>query len=129
MKYKILHLNLPEVAEKLLCNFLDNRNARVKVETLLGEDFEFLFGVPQGSVLSPTLFTVYTYDIPSSHTGINISYADDITQIVPYPRKSKEMLRLRTQREIDKINKYERIGRIKTNQQICHPSTWLKNRE
>ena len=97
---QILHLGLPESIERLLCNFLDNKKVRVKMETVLGDSSDLKCGVPQGSVLSPTLFIIYTRDTPTSHTGINISYADDITQIVPYPGKSKEMFRHRTQREI-----------------------------
>lgn len=115
LKFKILHLGLPEVVERLLCNFLDVRKARIKVDTVLGDFFNLACGVPQGSVLSPTLFVVYTHDSPPSNTGFNISYADDITQLIHYPGPSKEMLRLRTQREIENINQYEKLWRIKTN--------------
>ena len=94
LKYKLLHLRLPEILERLLCDFLDDRVARIKIGSILGDSFDLKCGVPQGSVLAPTLFTIYTRDTPTSLTGYNISYADDITQIVPYPGKSKEMLRL-----------------------------------
>ena len=66
-------------------------------------------------MLSPTLFIVCTRDMPTSLTGINISYADDITQIIPYSGKSKEILRRRSQREIENINHFKKLWRIKTN--------------
>ena len=45
----------------------------------------------------------------------NVVYADDVTQIIRYRGRSKNMLRLETQREIGKINEYERMWKIRTN--------------
>ena len=114
LKYKILHLNLPDIFEKLLCDFLDDRTAKIKINSHIGESFGLHCGVPQGSVISPTLFTIYTHDIPSPNRGTQISYADDVTQIVNYEGQSKIMLNSITKREIERINSYERNWKIKT---------------
>lgn len=115
LKYKILHLNLPEVSEKLLCDFLDDRTARIKVGTYIGDQLNLRCGVPQGSVLSPTLFITFTRDLPPPSTGNYIAYADDVTQITGYGGRSKEIMNRKTERDIEKVNDFERKWKIKTN--------------
>ena len=40
---------------------------------------QFKTGVPQGGVLSPILFNLYTSDLPQPSTGVTINtYADDM---------------------------------------------------
>lgn len=99
MKYKILHLDIPVILEKLLCAFLEDRRARIRFGTFLGENFELQCGFPQGRVLSSTMFITYTHDIPPPIRGSNVSYADDISQIVGYPGRSIRMAQRATARE------------------------------
>ncbi len=72
-------------------------------------------GVPQGSVLSPTLYTIYTSDYPGSAAGTNILYADDVSQVVFHPGRSGARLNARTEREITRVNDFEKRWKIKTN--------------
>ena len=115
LKYKIFN-NFPEIIEKLLCNYLDNRFAKIKVNEHIGPPIPLKSGVPQGGILSPTLFIMFTADMPPPSAGCyNIIFADDSTQVVTYPGKSKLMLARRTEREVEKINKYEQEWKIQTN--------------
>lgn len=116
LKYKIHNSNIPIVLSKILCNFLDNRHACINLQTYQGPTFQIKSGVPQGSSISPTLYSLYTHDIPSpSHGCANIIYADDITQIITQPGRSRKMLAKKIEREITKINEFENKWKIKTN--------------
>ena len=42
-------------------------------------------------------------------------FADDVTQVIEYPHRSKRFLARKTEREVERINKYERKWKIKTN--------------
>lgn len=115
LKYKVLQLNLPLIFEKLLCDFLDDRTAKIKISNFHGQEFNLNCGVPQGSVLSPTLFTIYTADAPKAIQGLNIMYADDISQIINHHGGSKAFLFKKTDREVSQINRYEEKWKIQTN--------------
>lgn len=116
LKYKILQLGLPTFMEQILCDYLQDRYARININTDIGPKFNLLSGVPQGGCLSPTLYSIFTSDLPAPTAfSEHILFADDITQIVMYPGKSKEMAARCTQTAIESINKYEKLWKIKTN--------------
>ena len=106
LKYKIQQLRLPMSTEKFLSDFLSDRTASIKINNYTGRPFTLNSGVPQGSVISPTLYTIYTNDIELPNRHLNIMYADDITQIIGYSGKSKNMINRQTQRAITTINNF-----------------------
>ncbi len=63
-------------------DFLHNRKSCIKVKNFYSSSFTVNKGVPQGSVISPTLFNIYLYDLPSSVSDqrrVRISlFADDV---------------------------------------------------
>ncbi|UYV60390.1 hypothetical protein LAZ67_1001022 [Cordylochernes scorpioides] len=62
---------------KLINNFLTNRKITVHLNNKKSRPRTLNNGLPQGSVLAPLLFNVYTSDIPTTNSQ-NFLYADDI---------------------------------------------------
>ena len=64
-------------------SYLSNRKQKIKIGDSLSESVILPFGVPQGSVLGPLLFTLYTSPLSQVISKFNVThylYADD-TQI------------------------------------------------
>ena len=117
LQYKILNLNLPTLTEKITTDYLMERRALISIEGFDGAPFALLAGVPQGGCLSPTLFSIYTSDIPPPLrlTDKDIYYADDVNQLITDETKSVRYMALYTGREINRINKFEKKWKIKNN--------------
>ena len=83
---KVPHYRLLEKARaygirgKLLqwiSDFLIGRTQRVKLNNVFSDSRDVLSGIPQGSVLGPTLFVIYINDIPDALNSYIRIFADD----------------------------------------------------
>jgi len=69
--------HLPDYTHKLLESYLYNRTFAVRCNTTKTDDFIIKAGVSQGSALGPTLFPLYTADIPTNEQLTTSTFADD----------------------------------------------------
>ena len=58
--------------------YLSGRTFKVLLEGVYSRDKKIKTGVPQGAILSPTLFNIMMKDIPHTEGVHNLEYADDI---------------------------------------------------
>lgn len=64
---------------RLIFSFMTNRYITVKIGTEISNWKQIRAGVPQGSVLSPSLYNIYIFDMPQPDTfnTTSIQFADD----------------------------------------------------
>ena len=79
--YKLEQLGIGGSFLNILVEFLSNRRQRVVVDGHQGEWRNVISGVPQGSVLGPLLFILYTQDMWVGLENQLVAYADDATLI------------------------------------------------
>jgi hypothetical protein len=79
--YKLHAAGVPLAMVRLL-NSLNRRVFHAKIGQVLSTQREIQAGVPQGSVLSPTLYAIFTADIPKPDNTKIALYADDTAILV-----------------------------------------------
>ena len=125
---KLAKYNLSKETLQWLSSYLANRTYCVSIGTKLSSMKPVISGVPQGSVLGPTLYAMYTNELPNilkdstncthySHNsnqylfgencpkcGIIICYADDATMVIASHSRPEIQNKLKT--GLDKIDKF-----------------------
>ena len=77
---KLLQTKIPGTLIKSITNYIKGYKFYTTYINHTFSQREFKTGIPQGSVLSPTLFNIYTRDIPPPKSPVQVmAYTDDIT--------------------------------------------------
>ncbi|GFX42371.1 probable RNA-directed DNA polymerase from transposon BS [Trichonephila clavipes] len=75
--YKMILFKFPTYLIKIIHSYLDNRTFNVKLNSVLSSQRPILASTPQGSILSPALYNIYTSDFPTDNNMTVCLFADD----------------------------------------------------
>lgn len=114
LKYKLSKL-LPGNLCQLLESYLDDRQFRVIHQNAVSNLYCILAGVPQGSVLGPLLYLLYTKDLPVDETATIATFADDTAILSVSDSQLEATAKLQT--AINRTQKWALTWKIKLHEQ------------
>lgn len=117
--YKI-KLLLPHPYYLLIKSYLSDRYFQVKYKDELSSFQPIKSGVPQGSVLGPILYLIYTYDLPVTENTIIATFADDTAILASHecPRQASQYLQFHLDQLQEWFNKWRIIANSSKSQHI-----------
>lgn len=112
----LLKLNqiIPGQFYRIISSYLSDRKFKVKCGSETSQVYPIKSGVPQGSVLGPVLYQLFTSDLPTSDSVTMATFADDtaVLSVHVNPNTASRVL----QGHLDKIQTWLKAWRIKANE-------------
>lgn len=109
-----LKRSLPDTYYTLLKSYLESRHFMVKFNDEVSNLNIIKSGVPQGSVLGPVLYTLFTADLPISENTHVATFADDSVFIAVHQIPTVASKHL--QNNLNQVQKWLQTWRIKANE-------------
>ena len=89
--YRLCSVGIGGSVLSILTQFLSNRSQHVAMDGCRSKLVDVVLGVPQGSVLGPLLFLLYTSEVFSILENKLIGHADDSTLMAVVPSQALEL--------------------------------------
>lgn len=124
--YKIKEI-FPENIYKLLNSYLSNRMFSVRQKSFNSRNYPICAGVPQGSVLGPILYLIYTCDLPTHTQLLTSTFADDTAILSTHSDPRQATINL--QNHLKAVEKWLAKWRIKVNETKSSHITFTLRRE
>lgn len=106
-----LKTSLPNTYYMVLKSYLLERKFQVKFGGETSNLYDIKASIPQGSVLGPVLYSIYTADLPTTDKVVTATYADDTACLAS--DKTPEIASQKLQVHLDKIDQWLEKWRIK----------------
>ena len=115
---KMSKIGVPRHFTEWLSSWFINRTASVRVNGSIDPSSTCKEGLPQGSVMSPLLFTIYVNDLLSEFEDTFVSaYADDL--LIARSARNKVMIVASSQPEVYKVVAWSDKARLALNTSKC----------
>lgn len=113
--YKMLDANYTLHLTQTIASYLSGRKLQVRLQGALSTERTITAGTPQGSLLSPLLYNIFTSDIPKPNSSQSLMalYADDTA--IMHRCQNPTIITKRLQEIITGVEDWCRLWRIEVN--------------
>lgn len=111
--HKMMEANISLAMTQLIASFLARRTFRIKLNGTRSGQRSLTAGVPQGSLLSPALFSIFVRDLPNTPDTRTALYADDTAILAS--SLSPRLITRRLQTAAEALEEWFRTWRIEVN--------------
>lgn len=111
--HKMAVQNIPPHIIKIINSYLTNRTIQTKIKDQLSDRIITEEGLPQGSVIAPTLFNIFINDIPKNNNTKLAMFADDTAIFAKSVRE--EQAKIYIQRHLRQLETYFNKWKLKIN--------------
>ena len=111
---KLKNFNFPTYIVRIIQSYLSNRTLQVNYQNSRSERLPVRAGVPQGSILGPILYNIFTSDLPELPQGCQKSLFADDTGLSAKGR-SLRVICSRLQKSLDIFSSYLQKWKISPN--------------
>ncbi len=111
--HKLLQRGCDIFLARLIFSFLKGRTFQVKIGNITSNSHSIPYGVPQGAILSPTLYNIFTSDVPTSSFCKTATFADDTA--IFSSSQTPDLVQIDLQHHLDSISDYCKDWKIKIN--------------
>lgn len=111
--FKLIQANIPTYLTQMIQSFLSDRTFKVSINDANSSSKHVPAGVPQGSVLSPLLYTIFTSDFKCSGQ-LKVAYYADDTALITKAKLTSALIK-RMENSLSLYNKYLLKWKIKIN--------------
>ena len=117
----------PEQIHQLMKSHLSSGTFVIEIKDTYSEVKDIKAGVPQGSVLRPILYTLYTANIPTTTNSKVLKFGDDTAILVRHtnPETAVKLL----QEHITKIEKWLQENQTKATLNKCNHITFTLRKQ
>ena len=129
--FKLIKLKFPLYLVQWIKNFLTNRTFTVKIGNVETEKYNITCSTPQGTVLSPLLFSIFINDIPIFKSNINkhsLLFADDLMYMYTFS-KINQAVEVQLNKQTVKLEKWLNDWRLKMAPHKCMYSIFSQNKK
>jgi hypothetical protein len=121
------NLLLPHPKYTLLKSYPTDRTFQVRYKKEYIKPYTIQSGVPQGSILGPILYSVFTADLPETEQTLTATYADDTAILASHQNPITASRKL--QNHLNQFEKWLKRWRIKANENKSTHVTFTLKRE